>query len=60
MLMGIDITVWLMGAILVVGLTQYIKGMLKFIPTKYKWVYSILSAIISVVVGYFGGGANVV
>jgi hypothetical protein len=60
MLMGIDITVWIMGAILVVGLTQYIKGLLTFIPAKFKWIYSIISVILSIVVGYFGGGANLV
>jgi len=59
-MLGIDITIWLTGAILVVGLTEYIKEALKFIPDKYKWIYSIISAGISVAVGTYGGGANVV
>lgn len=59
-MLGIDITVWLTGALLVVGLTEYIKESLKFLPTKYKWVYSIVSAALSVVVGMYGGGANIV
>ncbi len=60
MIMGLDITIWLLGALLVVGLTEWIKGFLFFIPPKYKWVYGFVSAILSVVVGYFSGGANIV
>ena len=32
MIMGLDITIWLLGALLVVGLTEWIKGFLFFIP----------------------------
>lgn len=59
-MLGIDITLWITGAILVVGITEYIKDALKFIPSKYTWIYSIVSAILCVVVGYYSGGVNLI
>lgn len=58
--METDIAIWLTGAVLVVGLTEYIKDMLKFISPKHKWIYAVISAILSVVVGIHSGGARLV
>ena len=61
-MLGFDVTLWIGGAIIVVGLTQYIKGMIKpYVPNKCaRVVYSLLSACLAFVVGYFGGGTPII
>ena len=59
-MLGFDITLWIGGAILVVGLVQYLKTYTKKMDKKFNWVYSVASAVFSVAVGIFSGGANVV
>lgn len=59
-MLGFDITLWVGGGILVVGLLQHLKTYTKKMDKKFNWVYSVVSAILSVVVGIYGGGANVV
>lgn len=59
-MLGVDISIWMLGAIITVGLTQWVKGFLCFIPKKFSWIYSVVSVCISIVVGFYSGGANVV
>lgn len=59
-MLGFDISLWVGGAVLVCGLLQYLKTYTKNMDKKFNWVYSVASAVLSVIIGIFGGGANVV
>ena len=52
------IGLWVAGAVIVAGLTQWIKSFLK-LKHPYKWIYGIISAVLAFAAAYAGGGAIV-
>lgn len=52
------IALWVAGALIVAGLTQWIKSFLK-LKHPYKWIYGIISAVLAFAAAYAGGGAIV-
>jgi hypothetical membrane protein len=59
-MLGFDMSLWIGGSVLVIGLVQILKTYTKKMDKKFNWVYSVASAIFSILVGIYSGGANVV
>jgi hypothetical protein len=52
------IAVWVVGALIVAGLTQWIKNYIH-LPGKHKWIYGIIAAALSFLAAYAGGGTTI-
>ena len=52
------IALWIAGAIIVAGFTQWTKSFVK-IKSPYKWIYSIISVAASLAAAYAGGGTTI-
>lgn len=52
------VALWIAGALIVAGLTQWIKSFIK-LKSPHKWIYGIISAGLAFAAAFAGGGTTI-